>query len=313
VNPTLSLTHSYGPIFMIVGFSLFIACAMFGLATLLGPKVAPEDRGEFKDTPFESGSPSTGASHVKLSVKFYLTAILFVSSTSRPSSSTPGRCCSSASGGPGSSRCWSFLSCSPRARLLLEEGSPRMAELSTETRVLGGAESGFVTTRFDALLNWARKYSLFQYPFVTACCGMEFISPWPSPASTSPASAPRPRASRRARPTALGRGHHQPAPGPRAQAHLRADGRAQVGDRLRHLRLLRRLLRQLHDGAGHRQSHPHRRVRPRLPAAPEAVIDGLLLLQDKIARGDRTPVHREAPDRGAGTSSGSTRRLVQLG
>src|SRR5690242_14604057 len=25
-------------------------------------------------------------------------------------------------------------------------------------------------------LNWARKFSLFQYPFVTACCGMEFMA-----------------------------------------------------------------------------------------------------------------------------------------
>lgn len=25
-------------------------------------------------------------------------------------------------------------------------------------------------------LGWARKYSLFQYPFVTACCGMEFMA-----------------------------------------------------------------------------------------------------------------------------------------
>jgi NADH-quinone oxidoreductase subunit B len=25
-------------------------------------------------------------------------------------------------------------------------------------------------------VNWARKYSLFQYPFVTACCAMEFMS-----------------------------------------------------------------------------------------------------------------------------------------
>jgi NADH-quinone oxidoreductase subunit A len=31
-----------------------------------------------KMTPFECGSESTGARHVKLSVKFYLTAILFV-------------------------------------------------------------------------------------------------------------------------------------------------------------------------------------------------------------------------------------------
>lgn len=27
-----------------------------------------------------------------------------------------------------------------------------------------------------SFVNWARKYSLFQYPFVTACCGMEFMS-----------------------------------------------------------------------------------------------------------------------------------------
>jgi NADH-quinone oxidoreductase subunit B len=25
-------------------------------------------------------------------------------------------------------------------------------------------------------VNWGRKYSLFQYPFVTACCGMEYMS-----------------------------------------------------------------------------------------------------------------------------------------
>lgn len=33
-----------------------------------------------------------------------------------------------------------------------------------------------VTTKLDKVLGWARKYSLFQYPFVTACCGMEFMS-----------------------------------------------------------------------------------------------------------------------------------------
>ena len=34
----------------------------------------------------------------------------------------------------------------------------------------------FMTTSVDALLNWSRKYSMFLYPFVTACCGMEFMS-----------------------------------------------------------------------------------------------------------------------------------------
>ena len=34
----------------------------------------------------------------------------------------------------------------------------------------------FLTTKFDNVVNWARKFSLFQYPFVTACCGMEYMS-----------------------------------------------------------------------------------------------------------------------------------------
>ena len=32
------------------------------------------------------------------------------------------------------------------------------------------------TTVLDEALNWARKYSLFSYPFVTACCGMEYMT-----------------------------------------------------------------------------------------------------------------------------------------
>lgn len=36
----------------------------------------------------------------------------------------------------------------------------------------------FTTGRLADAINWARKYSLFQYPFVTACCGMEFMSLW---------------------------------------------------------------------------------------------------------------------------------------
>ncbi len=34
----------------------------------------------------------------------------------------------------------------------------------------------FLTTRLDEAVNWGRKYSFFQYPFVTACCGMEYMS-----------------------------------------------------------------------------------------------------------------------------------------
>ena len=31
-------------------------------------------------------------------------------------------------------------------------------------------------TTLDKILGWARKYSIFPYPFVTACCGMEYMS-----------------------------------------------------------------------------------------------------------------------------------------
>ena len=37
-------------------------------------------------------------------------------------------------------------------------------------------DESFLVTKLDAAIGWARKYSLFSYPFVTACCGMEFMA-----------------------------------------------------------------------------------------------------------------------------------------
>ncbi|MBN1271702.1 MAG: NADH-quinone oxidoreductase subunit NuoB [Candidatus Aminicenantes bacterium] len=34
----------------------------------------------------------------------------------------------------------------------------------------------FFTTNLNALIGWGRRYSLFHYPFITACCGMEYMS-----------------------------------------------------------------------------------------------------------------------------------------
>jgi NADH-quinone oxidoreductase subunit B len=41
-------------------------------------------------------------------------------------------------------------------------------------RVLAG--DTFFTTRLNDVVGWSRKFSIFSYPFVTACCGMEFMS-----------------------------------------------------------------------------------------------------------------------------------------
>lgn len=64
----------YLPAFLLMAVALLLALFIFTATSLAGTKnMTPE-----KATPYESGSESTGANHLKLSIKFYLTAILFV-------------------------------------------------------------------------------------------------------------------------------------------------------------------------------------------------------------------------------------------
>ena len=66
---------TYLPMFLMIALAIILASLFFTGATFLGGKVnkTPE-----KMKPFECGSESSGGNHLKLSVKFYLTAILFV-------------------------------------------------------------------------------------------------------------------------------------------------------------------------------------------------------------------------------------------
>ena len=64
----------YLPAFLLAIVATLVGVGIFGAATLFGKK-----RPSFeKNLPYESGSNTTGARHIRLSVKFYLTAILFV-------------------------------------------------------------------------------------------------------------------------------------------------------------------------------------------------------------------------------------------
>ncbi|UQA61717.1 NADH-quinone oxidoreductase subunit A [Polyangium aurulentum] len=64
----------YLPLFLFLIVGAVLASALFGLSTFIGPKnPTPE-----KMIPYECGSETTGGRFVKPSVKFYLTAILFV-------------------------------------------------------------------------------------------------------------------------------------------------------------------------------------------------------------------------------------------
>lgn len=47
------------------------------------------------------------------------------------------------------------------------------SDAESSEHLLGGS---VILTRLESVVNWARKYSFFLYPFVTACCGMEFMS-----------------------------------------------------------------------------------------------------------------------------------------
>ena len=228
-------------------------------------------------------------------MKFYLTAILFVVFDIEAVFIYPWAVQFRSLGMFGLIEMFGFLAVVVVALdLRLEERSTRMGELMAPAAgnrliALEGSEAGFATTRLEDLLGWARKYSLFAYPFVTACCGMEFMAP-PARVTTSRASAPR-----------------RPRFSPRQADLLWVVGTISQ----RQAPVLRRIYEQMMEPkyvlafgtcascggfydnyttvAGHRQDHPDGRVRPGLSPRPEAVLDGLMLLQDKIARGDRTP------------------------
>jgi NADH-quinone oxidoreductase subunit A len=65
---------TYIPLFLLFIVAAVIAIALFALTSLLGPKNPTAE----KMIPYECGSESRGGRFVKPSVKFYLTAILFV-------------------------------------------------------------------------------------------------------------------------------------------------------------------------------------------------------------------------------------------
>ena len=71
----MTLIQTYGPMFMMIGVASTLAILFYLGATYLGGPAKPTAE---KMLPFECGSESSGGRHLKLSVKFYLTAILFV-------------------------------------------------------------------------------------------------------------------------------------------------------------------------------------------------------------------------------------------
>src|SRR5207249_629338 len=65
-----------------------------------------------------------------------------------------------------------------RARLRVAKEGDRMGVELATTRLEDAASWAKIAKQslLDKATNWGRKFSLFTYPFVTACCGMEFMS-----------------------------------------------------------------------------------------------------------------------------------------
>lgn len=161
-----------------------------------------------------------------------------------------------------------------------------------EVKTIVGGSSGesFFTTKFDSLLAWARKYSLFQYPFATACCGMEFFA----------VASPRYDIARF--------GAEAPRFSPRQSDVLWVVGTISQ----RQGPALKRIYEQMADPKwvvafgtcascggfydnyttipGVDKIVPVDVYIPGCPPRPEAVLDGLMLLMEKIQKGNREPV-----------------------
>ena len=159
-----------------VGFALLLTAA----AKYLGP----HRPSAAKDYPYECGSEVIGSPRARFEVKFYQVAIVFLVFDIETAFLYP----------------WALkyrdallrrrrrrrevrgrrLLLRPRRDRRLHGDPDRRAGLRlAQARHRVGVAMGaldWVTTKLTDATNWARKFSLFQYPFVTACCGMEFMS-----------------------------------------------------------------------------------------------------------------------------------------
>jgi NADH-quinone oxidoreductase subunit A len=68
------MVATYAPLFLMLAIAAAVVVGFFAASHFLGPKARTPE----KMMPFESGNPSAGARDVRMSVKFYLTAISFV-------------------------------------------------------------------------------------------------------------------------------------------------------------------------------------------------------------------------------------------
>ena len=74
MDQTVNFLDGLGPFLLYASIVLTVVVVMLGLSFFLGQRINRKD----KNTPFESGIISVGSAQFRMSVDFYLTAILFI-------------------------------------------------------------------------------------------------------------------------------------------------------------------------------------------------------------------------------------------
>ena len=144
----------------------------------------------------------------------------------------------------------------------------------------------FYTSRVGDAINWARKFSLFQYPFVTACCGMEFMALWAPKYDVARFGAEFPRFSPRQSDLLMIVGTITEKQGPALK---------RVYDQMTEPKWVLAFgvcastggfYQNYHAMPGADQVIPVDVYIPGCPPRPEQILDALILLQERIQRGD---------------------------
>ena len=74
MDQTVNFLDGLGPFLLYASIVLTVVVVMLGLSFFLGQRI----NRKYKNTPFESGIISVGSAQFRMSVDFYLTAILFI-------------------------------------------------------------------------------------------------------------------------------------------------------------------------------------------------------------------------------------------
>ncbi len=131
---------------MVFVVSAVVAGALLGIPGL----IAPKRYSLIKMEPFECGKDPVALPEGRFAIKFSTIAIFFIIFDIELLFVWP----------------WATV-----FRSLGWFGFSVMAEARSRMGV-----GSFFTSKLDEAIGWARKYSIFQYPFVTACCGMEYMA-----------------------------------------------------------------------------------------------------------------------------------------